>query len=157
MLHVAFNAAIGSRSFSEFAVEPFNRGRILQFIGPYAQDIFQIGRVGLTTQRTNVFGDPNAQERFEGFGHITSYACRYAENDCAVAGHSKAHFKHCGMDENGTSLAMGLMQHAIFALKRPISPLIVWVQCSSHEIDILKAVTDPALLAKLNGFRVWPS
>jgi hypothetical protein len=61
------------------------------------------------------------------------------------------------MDENGTSLAMGLMQHAIFALKRPISPLIVWVQCSSHEIDILKAVTDPALLAKLNGFRVWPS
>jgi hypothetical protein len=58
MLHVAFNAAIRSRSFSEFAVEPFNRGRFLQFVGPYAQDIFQIGRVGLTTQRANVFGDP---------------------------------------------------------------------------------------------------
>jgi hypothetical protein len=23
----------------------------------------------LTTQRVNVFGDPTAQERFEGFGH----------------------------------------------------------------------------------------
>ena len=49
MLHVAFNAAIRSRSFSEFAVEPFNRGRFLQFVGSYAQDIFQIGRVGLAT------------------------------------------------------------------------------------------------------------
>jgi hypothetical protein len=47
MLHVAFNAAIRSRSFSEFAVEPFNRGRFLQFVGPYTQDIFQIGRIGL--------------------------------------------------------------------------------------------------------------
>ena len=49
MLHVAFNAAIGSRSLSELAVEPFNRGRFFQFVGPYAQDIFQIGRVGLAT------------------------------------------------------------------------------------------------------------
>ena len=48
MLHVAFNAAIRSRSFSEFAGEPFNRGCFLQFVGPYAQDIFQIGRIGLT-------------------------------------------------------------------------------------------------------------
>ena len=71
MLHVAFNAAIRSRSFSEFAVESFNRSRFLQFVGPYAQDIFQIGCVGLTTQRTNVFGDPNSQERFEVFGHIS--------------------------------------------------------------------------------------
>jgi hypothetical protein len=47
MLHVTFNAAIRPRSFSEFVVEPFNRGRVLQFVGPYAQDIFQIGRVGL--------------------------------------------------------------------------------------------------------------
>jgi hypothetical protein len=47
MLHVAFNAAIRSHSFSKFAGEPFNRGRFLQFVGPYPQDIFQIGRVGL--------------------------------------------------------------------------------------------------------------
>ncbi|MGA7407914.1 MAG: hypothetical protein WBW67_24515 [Pseudolabrys sp.] len=71
MLYVAFNAAIRSRSFSEFAVEPFNRRRFLQFVGSYAQDIFQIGRVGLTAQRANVFGDLNTQKRFEGFGHIS--------------------------------------------------------------------------------------
>jgi hypothetical protein len=33
--------------FLQHAVEPFNRGRFLQFVGPYTQDIFQIGRIGL--------------------------------------------------------------------------------------------------------------
>jgi hypothetical protein len=49
MLHVAFNAAIRSHSLNKFAVESFNRCSFLQFVGLYAQDIFQIGRVDLTT------------------------------------------------------------------------------------------------------------